>query len=80
MIMVWVKASDVDNASHPHRLGVTRVRPLVKRSLWCVDSRILKNTSIKGVSSEIWQFEWGAIPGHRLGTNGMGVVSETAKV
>ena len=27
VIIVWVKAPRVKNASHPHRLGVTRVRP-----------------------------------------------------
>ena len=38
------------------------------RSLWCDDSIKLKITSIGGVRSELWQFEWGAVPGQRPGT------------
>ena len=36
-------------------------------SLWRVNFRMLKNTSIRGVSKEIRQYEWGAIPGQRPG-------------
>ena len=39
----------VDNASHPQRLGVTRVRPWALSSLWRLDSRMLKNSPIRGV-------------------------------
>ena len=27
MILVWVRALDVENASHPQKLGVMRVKP-----------------------------------------------------
>jgi hypothetical protein len=50
VILVWVRAPDVRNASHPRRLGVTKVRSQAIRSLWHVNSRMLKNTSIGGVS------------------------------
>ena len=39
------------------------------RILWHVHSKMLKNTSIGGVSYEIWQFEWGVVPGQCLGTS-----------
>ena len=50
VILVWVKAPGIGNATHPRRLGDTRVRPQATCSLWCGDSRMLKNTSIGGVS------------------------------
>ena len=68
VILVWVKAPGVGDASHPRRLRVTKVRPWVMRSLWRADFRMLKNTSIGGVSYEIWQFEWSALPRQRLNT------------
>ena len=40
----------VCNAPYPRRLGVTRVRPWALGSLWHPDSRMLKNTLIRGVS------------------------------
>jgi hypothetical protein len=49
VILVLVKALSIGNASHPWRLGVTRVRPLAMRSLWYSDSRMFKNTSIKAL-------------------------------
>ena len=49
VILVWVRALGVGNASHPWRLGGTRVRPWAIRSLWHVDFIMLKNTSIGGV-------------------------------
>ena len=50
VILMWVRAPGVGNASHPRRLGGTRAMPYAMRSLWRVDSRMLKNTSIRGVS------------------------------
>ena len=50
VILVWVRASGVGNASHAQRLGIMKVRPQAMRSLWLADSRILKNTLIRGVS------------------------------
>ena len=50
VILVWVRAPSDGNTSHPQRLGVTRVRSWAMRSLWLVDSRMLKNTLIKGMS------------------------------
>ena len=49
VILVWVRAPGVENASHPQRLEVTRVRPCVMSILWHANSRMLKNTSIGGV-------------------------------
>jgi hypothetical protein len=43
--LVWVEGLDIENASHPWRLEVIRIRPLAMCSLCHVDSRI-------------WQFEW----------------------
>ena len=67
VILVWVRALSVRNASHWQRLGVTRERPWAMSSLWHVDSKMLKNISIIGVSEEMWQFEWDVVPGQRLG-------------
>ena len=51
VIIVWVRAPGVGNASHPRRLGgTTRVRPRAMRNIWHVDSRMLKDTSIGDVS------------------------------
>jgi hypothetical protein len=50
VILVWVRALGVGNASHPWRLGVMRERPCAMRSSWREDSRMLKNTSFGGVS------------------------------
>ena len=47
---VGERAPGVGNASHPWRLGCTRVRPWAMRSSWRGDSRMLKITSIGGVS------------------------------
>jgi hypothetical protein len=60
--LVWVRAPGVGNASHPWRLRVKRVRP------WANGVRILEcsRTPQRWVLG-IWQFEWGAILGHRLG-------------
>ena len=44
------EAPGIGNASHPHRLVVIRVSPWAMNSLWCWDFRMLKNTSIGGVS------------------------------
>jgi hypothetical protein len=46
VILVWVRAPGVGNASHPRRLGVMRVRPSAMCSSWRKDSRMLRNTSI----------------------------------
>src|SRR6202022_1668765 len=50
VILVWARAPGVGNASHPRRLGCTRVRPSAMRSSWRGDSRMLRNTSMGGVS------------------------------
>ena len=50
VILVWERAPGVGNASHPQRLGCTRVRLSAMRSSWRGDSRMLKITSIGGVS------------------------------
>ena len=50
VILVWVRAPD---ASHPQGLGVTRVMPRALDGPWCPDSRMLKNTSIGGVSKKL---------------------------
>ena len=51
---------DIGNASHPRRLGATRVRPRAFDGSWRCDSRMPKNTSIGGVGKKLWGFEWGA--------------------
>ena len=60
VILVWVKAQNVENASHPQRLGVTRVRPRALDGLWCCDSRMPKNTWIGSVGKKLWGLEWSA--------------------
>jgi hypothetical protein len=50
VIIVWVRALDVGNASHPRGLGVMRVRSWAMRSSWREDFIMLKNTSIGGVN------------------------------
>ena len=50
VILVWVRALGVGNASHPRILRGTRIKPLAMCSLWHVDSRMLKITSIGGAS------------------------------
>ena len=50
VILMWVRAPDVGNASHPWRLRVTRVWPWVMCSSWREDYRMLKNTSIRGLA------------------------------
>ena len=50
VILVWVKALGVGNAPHPWRLGVTRLKPWAMHSLWREGSRMLKNTSMGGLS------------------------------
>ena len=60
LILVWVRALGVGNASHPWRLGVTRVRPRAVFGLWHPESTMLKNISIRVVSKKLWGFEWGA--------------------
>jgi hypothetical protein len=50
VILMWVRALGVGNASHPQRPGIMRVRPSAMPSSWRANSRMLKITSIKGVS------------------------------
>ena len=59
MILLGVRALDVGNASYPRRLGVTRVEPRSLDSSWHFDSKMLKITSIEGVSKKLWDFELG---------------------
>ena len=53
VILVWVRAPGCGNTSHPQELGVTRVRPRALDGSWRPDSRMLKNTSIGGVSKKL---------------------------
>ena len=41
VILVWLRAPGFENASHPQRLEVTRVRPKTMCSLWHANSRKL---------------------------------------
>ena len=50
VILVWVKAPGVGNASHPQRLRNTKVRPSFMSRKWCVNATMFKNTLIKGMS------------------------------
>ena len=50
VILMWVRAPGVGNASHPRDLGVIRVRPSDMRSSWREDYKMFKNTSFGGVS------------------------------
>jgi hypothetical protein len=50
VILVWVRAPGVGNASHPRGLGVMRVGPSAMHSSWREDFRLLKNNSFGGVS------------------------------
>ena len=65
VILVWVRAPGIGNASQPQGLGVMRVRLCVVHSSWREDSKMLKNTSFGGMSEEICEFEWGVVPGQR---------------
>ena len=58
VILVWMKALDVGKASHPKILGVKEVRLGALSSLWCLNSKMLKITSIRDVSKKLWDFEW----------------------
>ena len=53
VILVWVRASGHGNASHPRRLGVTRVRPKALDGSWHCDSKMPMNTSIGGVGKKL---------------------------
>ena len=59
VILVWMRAGGVGNASHPRRLGVIRVRPRALDCSWRYDSRMPKNTSIRGVGKKLLDFKWG---------------------
>ena len=50
MILMWLRAPGIGNASHPQRLEGMRVRSSAMHSSWRVDSTMLKNTLIGGVS------------------------------
>ena len=50
MILVWVRAPGIGNASHPRGLEGMRVKPWAICSPWHEDSRMLTNTSFGGVS------------------------------
>ena len=47
---ISIRAQSIGNASRPRRLQVTRVWPLAMCSSWRENFRMLKNTSIGGVS------------------------------
>ena len=53
VILVWMRASKRGNASHPHELGVTKVRPRALDGSWRPNSRMHKNTSIGGVNKKL---------------------------
>ena len=65
VILVWVKALEHWNASHPMRLGVTRVKPRALDGPWHCNSRMPRNPSIGGVGKKLWGFKWGATYGQR---------------
>ena len=46
VILMRVRAPGIGNASHPQRLGITRVWASTMYSLWRANFRMLKNTSI----------------------------------
>jgi hypothetical protein len=50
VILVWVRAPGVGNASHPRRLKVMRAKSQVVRSSCRTILRLMKNTSFGGVS------------------------------
>ena len=58
VILVWVRAPGRWEHLHPRRLGVMRVRPRALHGSWCCDSKMPKNTSIRGVGKKLWSFEW----------------------
>ena len=53
VILVWVRAPGHGNASHPQKLGVTRVRLRALNGSWRPDSKMLKNTSIRSMSKKL---------------------------
>ena len=50
ILLVWGRALGVENASHPWKIRVRRLRPWVMSSLRRRNSRMLRNTSIGGAS------------------------------
>jgi hypothetical protein len=60
VILVWVRASGIKNASHPRRLRVTRVRPWAMHSLGRVNPRMLKTPQL-----EVWVRRYGNLSGPR---------------
>ena len=53
MILVRVRALGHGNVSHPQELGFMRFKLRALVGLWRSDSRMLKNTSIGGVSKKL---------------------------
>ena len=53
VILVWVRALGRGNAFHLQELGVMRVRPRTLDGSWHLESRIVKNTLIGGVSKKL---------------------------
>ena len=53
VILVWLRALGRGNASHPQELGAIRVRPRALDSSWRLNFKMLKNTSIGGVSKKL---------------------------
>ena len=45
-----VPRPDGGNASHPQKLGIKPIMPYIMSSLWCPESRLLKNISIGSVT------------------------------
>ena len=67
VILGWMKALDVGNASQPQRIRGTRVRPWVASSLWHLYSRMLKETP----QSEVWARRYGNLSGAMLKNNAL---------
>lgn len=62
VILMWLRAPSVGNASHPQRIIVINVRQWAMRSLWLEDSKILKNTSFATpVLHKMRQYGWGDV-------------------
>ena len=57
VILVWVRALGIGNASHPRRLRIMKVKPRALDGSWRCNSKISKNTSIGGVGKKLWSFE-----------------------
>ena len=51
--LVWVRDLGVGNAFQLKRLGVMKMKSRIRGSLWHYGLRMLKNTSIRGVTKKL---------------------------